>query len=516
MAHTSLTHWSELERFNVSFERIASGSEALDPIHAASALTKQLDVPVKPAREEIEKGRLFLVSELTTPTPEAASKILHGVARSLELAGSLRPKAHGKDIAGSFLKMEQVVENVPVYGAELTLHVKEPGVGYAIVGNPVPGRPSVMTTPKKIAPREAIEVVATALHNSPDALVSTVNEVMLPVPDNALQPCYQVKAFTLRPFGNWYGFIGFDGRLLALYNVASSVVGEASGYLVSPQRGELSRLRLDELDQGLIYLSGPHCQVWQPGGQRQTAADRAFLVDADTTEFDEAQMYYFLTVCRRALAAVAGPELAATVSSQAPFVPMIATVHVPEAVNNAFYNPQKGDLIFGDIEGDAETRYTSRSLDIVLHEYGHAISDTLCRLGRSKPHTQSRAMSEGYSDYFAATFLDNPIIGDYFVNRAEGFRSCAKQGRFPAGYAGEEHAVGEVWAGFLWSLRADPLVGRGVADTLAVQSLSYLGPWRTIPQGLDAILEADRVLFPAGPDRGRHEDQIRTAFGARR
>jgi hypothetical protein len=127
-------------------------------------------------------------------------------------------------------------------------------------------------------------------------------------------------------------------------------------------------------------------------------------------------------------------------------------------------------------------------------------------------------MSDGYSDYFAATLLDNPIIGDYFENTAEGFRNCATDKRFPAGFAGEEHAVGEVWAAFLWSLRNDAAVGPGVADALALQSLYFLGPWRTIIQGLEAVLLADRRLFQVDEFGavGRHEQAIQDAFAARR
>jgi hypothetical protein len=108
-------------------------------------------------------------------------------------------------------------------------------------------------------------------------------------------------------------------------------------------------------------------------------------------------------------------------------------------------------------------------------------------------------------------------MGDYFMNNAAGFRTCENAKRFPAGYAGEEHAVGEVWAGFLWSLRNDHAIGKGVADILALESLYFLGPWRTILQGVEAVVLADRKLFPSNnPGVGRHEGSIRQAFAPRR
>lgn len=513
MAHTSPSQWKDFEQFNVSFERVASGWEAVDPEKAVSDLRKTLGIRVREVQPEPERGRLFVVGNFGALKPEKAITTLQLVAGALKVAGTPRVKVRGRSFAGEFVKTEQYVGKLPVYGTELTLHLDTRGIGYAITGSPMLGKPEIAKVSKKISPKGAVEVVARALRTSIKETTFKVAEILLPTPDE-FQPCYQVKVFTWKPFGTWYGFVGTDHRLLALYNVASAAVGEANGYAVSPLRGPLTRLRLDDLAE-LRYLSSGHSEVWHHGRKRVSSKDGTFLFSNDASEFDQPQLYYSLTTCRTALAAVAGAELANTVFREKPFNPTVGTVHVPEAVNNAFYSPLNSELFFGDIELDPERRYTSRSLDIVLHEYGHGVSDAICRLGRTRPHTESRAMSEGYSDYFAATFLDNPVIGDYFVNAPQGFRNCANNKRFPRGYAGEEHDVGEIWAGFLWTLRNEPSMGKGIADALVLQSLSYLGPWRTIRQGLEAVLEADRLLFPAGNTRGRHEDAIRSAFDAR-
>jgi hypothetical protein len=104
------------------------------------------------------------------------------------------------------------------------------------------------------------------------------------------------------------------------------------------------------------------------------------------------------------------------------------------------------------------------------------------------------------------------------MNNTSGFRRSDNNRKFPSGYAGEEHDVGEVWAGFLWSLRQDSGIGRGMADALALESLYYLGPWRTIVQGMEAVIEADRRLFPADATSrtGRHEAAIRQHFQDRK
>lgn len=211
--------------------------------------------------------------------------------------------------------------------------------------------------------------------------------------------------------------------------------------------------------------------------------------------------------------------------AQANFNPMHGIMHDPNPamLNNAFYHPHDGCLYFGDITDDFKNtgtivRYTPRSRDIVIHEFTHAVTDAICRLGRTRAHTESRAMSEGFSDYFACSFLDYPIMGDYFKDDAMGLRTCENPQPFPRGYAGEEHTVGEIWASFLWSLRQDPEIGPTIADVRALQSLDFLGPSRTIIQGFHALLQADRRLFPADASAtpGRHEERIQALFTMRK
>jgi fungalysin metallopeptidase (M36) len=150
----------------------------------------------------------------------------------------------------------------------------------------------------------------------------------------------------------------------------------------------------------------------------------------------------------------------------------------------------------------------------VYHEFAHAVSDAICRLGRTQQHTQSRGMSEGYSDYFAASALNDPRIGDYVLNNANGDRNLTNPGlRFPAGFAGEEHSTGEVWAAILWDVRTQ--CGPGVTDLLALESLQFLSPNATFNDGLAALITADRRLFPTRNSTGRHEAVLNTAFNSR-
>jgi Fungalysin metallopeptidase (M36)/Fungalysin/Thermolysin Propeptide Motif len=516
MARTRPSSWSTFERFNVSFERVAAGWDEIDAGKAASILLRNLGLRIQPVQEKAVQGRLFMVGDMGYLGTDKAPSTLHKVGDSLELVGALKVERRGESLAGPLVSMEQQVEGIPVYGSEMTLHLNRKGEGYALTGTPVPKGVEIRRIPRKIDSGAAAEVVAGALNTKARALSWEGKEVLLPT-EQGLLPCYHIEAFAWEPFGTWYGFVSTDGNLLALFNVASSANGAATGYEVNPLRSALTTLQLTNLNDPPTALNSQTSRVWGPGHTQIPSPNGDFSFGPNQLEFDQPQMYFFLERCRAAATTIAAGQLGPLLQNPGKFNPMQGTVHVAQAANNAFYDPTGGQLFFGDITIDAENRYTSRSLDIVLHEFGHAISDSICRLGQSSSNTQSRGMSEGYSDYFAATVLDNPIIGDYFMNDPAGFRSCDNSNRFPSGYAGEEHDVGNVWSGFLWDLRKNPRVGISATDGIVLQSLSYLGPWRTILQGLDAVVQADRVLFPEpSGTQGQHEEAIRAAFDARR
>ena len=130
--------------------------------------------------------------------------------------------------------------------------------------------------------------------------------------------------------------------------------------------------------------------------------------------------------------------------------------------------------------------------------------------GRSVvPEAQSRGLSEGYSDYFAASILDDPRFGDYIADKAQGERNCATAGlRFPPGLSGNRYVTGAVWASILWSIRA--AAGAKCADRLAIESLEFLHRSSTFEEARTALNHADQRLFG-----GRHRDLIDREFEAR-
>jgi Zn-dependent metalloprotease len=151
-----------------------------------------------------------------------------------------------------------------------------------------------------------------------------------------------------------------------------------------------------------------------------------------------------------------------------------------------------------DFDGDQDG-------DVVLHEYGHGISNRLvggpantsCLGG-----TQAGAMGEGWSDYWAATFYGNGVIGEYVTNNlTRGIRRAAYT--VPAntvhdsyadlGVGGfEVHSDGEVWAATLWDLRQT--LGAAISDRLVLQGMKFTPCSPSFLNARDGILMADQNL----------------------
>jgi len=159
----------------------------------------------------------------------------------------------------------------------------------------------------------------------------------------------------------------------------------------------------------------------------------------------------------------------------------------------------------------ADDRDSSQDGDVVLHEYGHGVSNRLvggptntsCLGG-----TQAGAMGEGWSDYWAITFYNDGRVGEYVVNNpTNGIRRAAYT--VPAnpvhdsyadlGVGGfEVHRDGEVWAATLWDLRAQ--LGAAITDRLVLEGMKFTPCSPSFLNARDGILQADQSIN-AGANR---------------
>lgn len=145
--------------------------------------------------------------------------------------------------------------------------------------------------------------------------------------------------------------------------------------------------------------------------------------------------------------------------------------------------------------------------ETVFHEYAHGVTNRMVGAGTESgclSGTQSRALGEGWSDYFAASYFDAPVLFAYSsLNRFHGLRRSSYQ-RYPYTYEDlgnhdfQVHNDGEIWAATLWDLRRT--LGQEMADQLVVSGLRFAPCRPSMPDARAAIVTADENIN-AGANR---------------
>ena len=140
--------------------------------------------------------------------------------------------------------------------------------------------------------------------------------------------------------------------------------------------------------------------------------------------------------------------------------------------------------------------------DVVFHEYGHGISNRLIGNGSTGlSGTQSGAMGEAWSDYWAITINNDGAVGEYSTGNPNGIRRAAYT--VPAnpvhdsyadiGVGGfQVHRDGEVWAATLWDLRTQ--LGATITDRIVLNGMKFTPTRPSFLNARDGILQADQNL----------------------
>jgi len=160
-------------------------------------------------------------------------------------------------------------------------------------------------------------------------------------------------------------------------------------------------------------------------------------------------------------------------------------------------------------------RHTDADFDpsLIYHENTHGLSNRLVGGGSTTclQGVQSAAMGEGWGDFLAASFLNDPVIGAYYTDFADVGIRLASMASSPftydtvkSGQFTDPTDIGETWAAVLWDMRNGPGgvggVGAATAEQLVVSAMKLTPCNPTMLQARDAILQAD-VNISGGANR---------------
>ena len=209
--------------------------------------------------------------------------------------------------------------------------------------------------------------------------------------------------------------------------------------------------------------------------------------------------------------------------------------------NNAFFSvtlegsqPLLAMLMWNAVvNGQTVELDSSYDAGVIIHEYTHGVSTRLSGTDNSLGlnSTQGRGMGEGWSDFFAMSFLngEGPLdasvsTGSYVTQRARGVRNYPYSTSLDTNpltfgdiqHNTESHAQGTVWCTILWDMRQSLIErygferGKDIAERLVINGLKALPFSPTFINARDAILISDQAT-----GGGANQDLIWRAFARR-
>lgn len=263
-------------------------------------------------------------------------------------------------------------------------------------------------------------------------------------------------------------------------------------------------------------LSGPNCAIFDLEQPTNATIDpsQPLLFDRGQLQFEQVNAYFQIDRAQRYLQSLGYTGSRRLVDYVLPVDP-----HAANGSDNSYYipvsTPGHGALYFGDGGTD-----DAEDSDIMLHEFMHAVQDWIApgAFG-GESREQSRAMAEGYADYwaFSSTYdatvnsgRDPYCIGDWdarcgtddssqgcgypagadCLRRVDSTKTMADY--IDANQSGTEHKNGEIWSSALREIFMK--AGRRVTDTLVIESYFDAPPSPTFAVMAQKLLDADRQL----------------------
>jgi len=236
---------------------------------------------------------------------------------------------------------------------------------------------------------------------------------------------------------------------------------------------------LRDLD-GSGYLQGPWCST-APTANRAFEPTLQFLYHRRADAFEEVMTYYHIDAFQRYLQAIGQPNA----NRRQQEVDVNGT-----RADNSWYSEGSRQITYGSGGVD-----DAEDADIILHEYGHALHDDV---QGGIGNRENGAMSEGYGDYFAASFYDDPLVGEWDAVSYTGgpihyLRRVDTDLHYPEDKNGQVHHDGQIWAAMLWDLRM--ALGGPVADNLIVEAMALQSRASNMPDGGHWLLVAEQQLY---------------------
>ncbi|WP_299250515.1 T9SS type A sorting domain-containing protein [uncultured Lacinutrix sp.] len=418
-------------------------------------------------------------------------------------------------LAGETFRFYQMINNVKVFNAEITLHVtnnKRVSFHASTYDHTIE---TINTTPS-ISQTQAKETALTNLNVLASDVVSIENEVLIIKHQNETRLVRRVLINAYTKSGAWEVMVDaqngsvLSSKDVAFYynhgdkdkkkntqknNVSASFMATGTAMIfdtdpltatTSPYGGQYvdgndaTNAALDaartpvnlldiELAGGNYRLRGPYTEIAEltapnKGLFIQTTSNFEFNRQEDG--FEAANIYYHTDKAMRYINIDLGITLAPSQNGGV----IRFDAHGANGADNSFYSG--GTLNFG--EGCVDD---GEDADVILHELGHGLHDWITNGGLS----QVNGLSEGSGDYWANSYkrslglwsasdaARNWVFGWDGHNACWNGRSTVYGAQYPGGLVGQIHTDGQMWATTLMEIWED--IGREKTDKAFLEGL---------------------------------------------
>lgn len=298
-------------------------------------------------------------------------------------------------------------------------------------------------------------------------------------------------------------------------NTVASYVGARGAFNGAAVPGPSYRLRLRSnasgTQNGYDVLVSSYLVLNSPGTLGSAAPNAA---TADSGSFDwwpssynalgmrsEYSLFYHLNAMHDYF--TNGPDS----GGQAALTPIDAMAYVGPNLVNAFYDPDYDTLFFGDNISATPSDLFTDDATVSHHEYTHYVVEKIWPI---QNFGQAGAISEANADYFSASSLNDPDIGQSAVGGLGGtgpLRELDCVGHPPCKILGNGTGGTTAWVGeihddsvflsqALWEIRQNPSVGQTCADNAEFQALLYF------PESFAELLTALNQVVSLGAAAG--------------
>lgn len=370
---------------------------------------------------EIIKSPEFISGQLTTPsltrTEDIIFRYIDGNKDKYKLGTKsakesfIVKKQENDQLGAKIIRLQQTYNTVPVWGSTQVAHVDNKGVLTVFSGTVIPDLDKKLQQPnQKISADEAMSIVEKELNFKLNYDVKPKSEFVVYAKDGTVSYAYHVHLGFLSPQpGNYDYFIEAEtGKILdhieILYaaNTPKNIIGTKVMGTGKDSFGNTKKLNLLKFNSTYYLVDKTRGQgiytydAQNKGSDDDTSFLPGILLSNKTNRFTSkntqaaVDAHIYAGIVYDYYKKVQGRDSYDGNGSK-----IISSVHFGQQYENAFWDPDLKQMIYGD--GNGLTRSLTAAIDVVGHELTHAVTESSSNLIY---RDESGALNEAISDVF--------------------------------------------------------------------------------------------------------------------